>query len=246
MSRMLHLLFGLVAYCLFLGVFLYLIGFVADLSQLPRTVDHPVGALAAAPAAGIDIALILVFGLQHSIMARAVFKAAWTRIVPEALERSVFVLFASFALVLLFAFWQPLPAILWDVSETPAALLLWVVFVAGWGIVLLSTFLISHFELFGLTQVWNQLRAAPAVTPTLRQPFFYKFVRHPLYSGFIIAFWATPRMSIGHVLLALGMTIYMIVAIEYEERDLVRLFGSDYETYRTRVGKLTPRLRRAR
>ncbi|MDO6413185.1 isoprenylcysteine carboxylmethyltransferase family protein [Sphingomonas sp. BIUV-7] len=246
MSRVAHLLFGIVAYGVFLGVFLYLIGFVGDLAVLPRTVDHPASALAPVAAIAVDALLILVFGLQHSIMARAGFKAAWTRIVPEAIERSLFVLFASAALVLLFLFWQPLRGDVWDVRGTLGAPLLWVVFGAGWGIVLLSTFLINHFELFGLSQVWNQLRQRPAAAPVLRQPLLYKLVRHPLYSGFFIAFWATPHMSYGHALLAVGMSVYMLIAIVYEERDLVRMFGQDYEEYRGRVGKLAPRLRRAR
>jgi protein-S-isoprenylcysteine O-methyltransferase Ste14 len=246
MLRALHLLLGILAYCFFLGVFLYLIGFVADLSPLPRTVDRPTGALSGGAAVLADIVLILIFGLQHSIMARAGFKAAWTRIVPQAIERSLYVLFASLALVLLFAFWQPLPDTLWDMRGTIAAPVLWALFACGWLIALLSTFLLNHFELFGLTQVWNAMRAVPPASPVFRQPFFYRLVRHPLYSGFFIAFWATPHMSHGHLLLAVGMSAYMLIAIDYEERDLVRLFGTDYEAYRARVGKLSPRFGRLR
>jgi protein-S-isoprenylcysteine O-methyltransferase Ste14 len=245
MTRSLFLLFGVLAYLLFFATFLYLVGFVADAPFLPRTVDHPMGA-GWPMAMAIDAGLILLFGLQHSGMARAGFKAMWTRIVPEAVERSVYVVFSSLVLILLFACWQPMPGMVWNLGlATPAALVAWALFGCGWLIVLLSTFMISHFELFGLTQVWNHLRANPPKAQAFYQPLFYRVVRHPLYSGFFIAFWATPRMSHGHLLLAVGMSIYMLIAIEYEERDLVRAFGADYEGYKARMGKLTPRLRRA-
>lgn len=244
MIRSLYLLFGAIAYVIFLLTFLYLVGFVADLPFLPRTVDRAGAALAPVAAILLDAGLITIFALQHSVMARAGFKAVWTKLVPEPIERSAYVLFASLALILLFAFWQPIAGTLWDVRGTVAAPVLWALFGCGWAIVLLSTFLISHFELFGLTQVWNHLREKAALAPRFHQPFFYKFVRHPLYSGFFIAFWATPRMSYSHLLLAAGMSFYMLVAIEFEERDLIRLFGADYEAYRQKVGKLAPKLRR--
>lgn len=244
MTRSIHLLFGIVAYAIFLLVFLYLVGFVADLPGLPTTVDRPAPGRSTGLAVAIDGALILLFGLQHSVMARQGFKRAWTRIVPEPIERSTFVLFTCLALIAMFVFWQPIPATLWDVRGQPAAILFWALFGAGWLIVLLSTFLLNHFELFGLQQVWNALRERAASAPQLRQPLFYKLVRHPLYSGFFIAFWATPHMTVGHALLAAGMSVYMLIAIEYEERDLIGLFGAEYETYRGRVGKLMPRFRR--
>ncbi|WP_454883600.1 methanethiol S-methyltransferase [Sphingomonas oryzagri] len=244
MARSLHLLFGIVAYAIFLLVFLYLIGFVADWPMLPTTVDRPETGVPTAIATVVDIALILVFGFQHSVMARQGFKRAWTRIVPEPIERSTYMLFTCIALVLMFALWQPMPATLWDARGGPLGILLWGLFGAGWLIVLLSTFLLNHFELFGLQQVWNALRKHAAIAPQLRQPFFYKLVRHPLYSGFFMAFWATPHMTAGHLLLAVGMSIYMLIAIVYEERDLIGLFGAEYEAYRGRVGKLVPRFRR--
>ena len=243
MQRFPYLLFAAFSYIVFLMTFLYLIGFVADLTWLPHTVDRPAGSGGDA-AAAVDAGLVLLFGLQHSLMARQGFKRAWTRIVPEPVERSAFVLFASLALVVLFLFWRPLPRILWQVAPGTGATALWALFGLGWLIVLLSTFLISHFELFGLKQAWNHLRAGTVRPPVFRQPFLYRLVRHPLYAGFFIAFWATPRMTVGHLLLAGGMSCYMLVAIEYEERDLVRLFGRDYEAYRLGVGKLLPRLRR--
>jgi protein-S-isoprenylcysteine O-methyltransferase Ste14 len=243
MTRGLYLLFGVFAYLIFFATFLYLIGFVGNLPELPRTVDWgPTSALV--PALIVNLALIALFGIQHSVMARQGFKRAWTKIVPEPIERSAYVLFASLALIVLFAFWRPIPALLWSVENDIAAGLLWAVFALGWLVVLLSTFLISHFELFGLKQVYLHLRGSTAEGPQFRKPFFYKLIRHPLYSGFFLAFWATPVMTSGHLLLALGMSAYMLVAIRYEERDLVQLFGDDYETYRRDVGMLTPRTRR--
>ena len=243
MARGLYLLFGGIAYLVFFATFLYLMGFLANLPGLPSTVDiGPATPLAGA--AMVDLALIAIFGLQHSVMARRGFKAAWTEVVPAPIERSVYVVFSSLALILLFVAWRPLPAIVWSVSGPIGEGLLWALFAAGWLIVLLSTFLLNHFELFGLSQVWRNLRGRAAAAPQFRQPFFYKLVRHPLYSGFILAFWATPVMTVGHLLFAGGMTAYILIAIRHEERDLVGLFGRDYMDYRARVGMLTPRLRR--
>ena len=160
------------------------------------------------------------------------------------MARGLYVLIASLTLILLFAFWRPIPAEVWRVEHAAGAALLWALFGAGWLIVLLSTFLINHFELFGLQQVYLHARSREAAAPRFRTPFFYRTVRHPLYSGFFLAFWATPVMSHGHLLLAIGVSIYMLIAIRYEERDLVHLFGEDYENYRRDVGMLTPRWRR--
>jgi protein-S-isoprenylcysteine O-methyltransferase Ste14 len=243
MKRLGFMSFGLAAYIIFLLTFLYLVGFIASVPQLPRSIDRPPGAAPTGVAVLIDLGLIAIFGVQHSVMARSGFKAAWTRIVPEPIERSSYMIFACLALILLFTFWQPLPGMLWDLRGSVAEPALWVLFAAGWAIVLLSTFLISHFELFGLTQVWNHWRNAPPAAPRFHQPLFYKLVRHPLYSGFMIAFWATPVMSYGHLLFAAAMSSYMLIAIQFEERDLVRLFGRDYEDYRQRVGKIIPGVR---
>jgi protein-S-isoprenylcysteine O-methyltransferase Ste14 len=244
MARAIYLLFGILAYLIFFATFLYLIAFVGDLPWVAVTVDRGGMAGSVPLAVIVDLALIALFGLQHSIMARQGFKTAWKRIVPEPLERSTFVLFASLVLVILFLLWRPLPATMWSVGNQTGIYLLWGLFGTGWLIVLLSTFLLSHFELFGLHQVWSHARGTSLPEPQFRQPLFYKMVRHPLYAGFFLAFWATPHMTAGHLLLALGMSAYMLIAIRYEERDMVGLFGKDYVAYQGRVGMLTPRLRR--
>lgn len=241
MARAFYLLFGILAYLVFFASFLYLIAFVGNCPMVPYAVDR--GPAAAWPvAAGIDLALIALFGLQHSVMARAPFKAAWTRIVPAPVERSMYVLLASLCLIVLFVFWRPIPAPVWTVTGPFLVYALWALFALGWLIVLVSTFLISHFELFGLTQVWSHASGRTIPAPTFRTPLFYKRVRHPIYSGFILAFWATPAMSLGHLLLAAGMTLYILIAIRHEERDLVGMFGAEYEAYRRTAGKLIPRL----
>ncbi len=243
MSKAASLGFAVAAYAVFFATFLYLIGFVGDLAALPRTVerglDGPLGL-----AVAVDLGLIALFGIQHSVMARQGFKRAWTRVVPKQAERSVYVLAASLTLMALFAFWHPIAGTVWNATG-PLAAVLWALFGIGWLLVLLSTFLINHFELFGLQQAWFHARGREAAAPQFRQPLFYRLVRHPLYSGFLIAFWATPHMSYGHLLLAAGMTVYILIAIRHEERDLVGLFGRDYEDYRGRVGMLVPGLGRA-
>lgn len=240
MARAIYLLFGFVAYLIFFATFLYLVAFTGDCPGIPWAVDRgppspmPVAIL-------IDVALIALFGVQHSVMARAPFKAAWTRIVPEPIERSLYVLLASLCLIVLFVFWRPIPAIVWSVQNQGAAYALWALFGLGWLIVLVSTFLLNHFELFGLRQVWSHASGWEIPEPVFREPLFYKRVRHPLYSGFVLAFWATPVMTAGHLLLAAGMTVYILIAIRHEERDLVHLFGTTYQDYRRRAGMLIPK-----
>ncbi|MFL6721939.1 MAG: methanethiol S-methyltransferase [Sphingomonas sp.] len=248
MSRALSLLFAVVAYGIFFATFLYLIGFVGNLPYMPRTVDAPPSNLAPAVAGLIDLALVALFGLQHSSMARQGFKRAWTRVVSPAIERSIYVLFASLALIVLFLLWQPIEASIWNVpaSMTWLRVILWGLFALGFTIVLISTFLINHFELFGLQQAWFNLRQRQAAAPELRQPLFYRWVAHPLYAGFFLAFWSTPTMTAGHLLLALAMSAYMLFAIRLEERDLTDLFGARYTEYRGQVGMLTPRFTGAR
>jgi protein-S-isoprenylcysteine O-methyltransferase Ste14 len=243
MSRTLTLLFAIIAYAIFFATFLYLIVFVGDFGISAKTVD--VGPESPPlTAALIDVALIALFGLQHSVMARPKFKARWTRIVPPPAERSVYVLAASIALMILFLGWRPIGAIVWSVTNPLLVDLLWVVFWIGWLTVLVTTFLINHFELFGLQQAWLNFRGQEAAKPEFRQPLFYKWVRHPLYLGFFLAFWAAPEMTAGHFLLAVGVSVYMLIAIRYEERDLTDLFGDEYRNYRSGVGMLLPRFRR--
>jgi protein-S-isoprenylcysteine O-methyltransferase Ste14 len=234
------MLFAIICYAIFFATFLYLIVFVGDFSFAGRTVD--VGAEAPAlTAAIIDIVLIALFGLQHSIMARPAFKAKWTRIVPPPVERSIFVLAASIMLMILFIGWRPIGLIVWNVTNPPLQMLIWAIFWVGWVTVLISTFLINHFELFGLQQAWFNMRGREGEKPELKQPLFYRWVAHPMMSGFFLAFWAAPEMTAGHLLLALGMSIYILIALRHEERDLTELFGDDYRRYRSGVGMLIPR-----
>jgi methanethiol S-methyltransferase len=238
MGRVLALVFGAVAYAVFLGAFLYAIGFVTGLI-VPKTIDTgPMGPVGAAIV--IDVLLLTVFALQHSVMARAPFKRWWTQYVPAPIERSMYVLLASLALILVFWQWRPIGAIVWEASNPTLAMVLMGLSFVGWGLVILSTFLINHFELFGLHQVANNLAGKTMPAPRFRTPLFYKFVRHPIYMGFIIAFWAAPTMTVGHLLFAAVTTAYIFVGILLEERDLLDLFGDDYRSYRERVSMLVP------
>ena len=238
MNRIVAFLYGLLSYAVFFATFLYAIGFVGDLF-VPKSIDS--GATAPATSALIvDLVLMSVFAVQHSVMARRQFKQWWTKFVPPAVERSTYVLFASLALVLLFWQWRPLPAAIWQIADPRLALAVTSLSLAGWLIVLTSTFLINHFELFGLQQVAHNLAGRPTAAPRFRTPLFYQFVRHPIYLGFIIAFWATPVMTTGHLLFAAVTTTYIVIGILLEERDLVEMFGDDYRHYRARVAMLMP------
>lgn len=229
---------GVAIYAVFFATFLYAVGFVGDL-LVPKTIDSgATGAVASTIA--IDLALMTVFALQHSVMARPAFKRAWTKVVPQALERSVYVLLASLALMLLFWQWRPLPAMMWAAPSGAARWVIWALFWIGWATVLLSTFLINHFDLFGLKQVWEYRRAGVTPPPEFRTPLFYRVVRHPLYLGFVVAFWAAPTMTMGRLLFAAATTAYILVAIQLEERDLTAVFGDRYRDYRRRVSMLLP------
>jgi len=225
------------AYLGFLGVMLYAIGFVGDF-LVPKTIDRPAG-MGGAGAVLIDLGLLALFAVQHSAMARPGFKRWWTRFVPQPLERSTYVLLASAALALLFWGWQPLSGTVWRVGGIGQALL-YTVFALGWVIVVASTFLINHFDLFGLRQVAFHLRGEPYRHVPFQVKTLYKFVRHPIMLGFVIAFWATPHMSWGHLLFALGTTGYILFGIQLEERDLADWLGPDYEEYRQQVSMLIP------
>ena len=240
MSRHASLAYGSIAYGVFLATFLYAIGFVGGF-LVPKTVDS--GALAPWPEAlFINTLLLGLFAVQHSVMARPAFKRLWTRIVPHAIERSTYVLFASLILILLFWQWRPIPTVVWSVESTAASVVLWTVFCAGWMLVLVSTFLISHFELFGLTQVVRHWLSRATPEPVFHTPLLYKHVRHPIYLGFLLAFWATPVMTAGHLLFAIGTTGYILIGIRLEEHDLVALFGDKYLAYRRQVAMLIPGL----
>jgi protein-S-isoprenylcysteine O-methyltransferase Ste14 len=246
MTRALSLGFAIVCYAIFFATFLYLIIFVGDFdlgSLSPKTLDTLPSSLPLALALVIDVALIALFGVQHSVMARPAFKRAWTRFVPAPVERSMYVLLSSLALIIMFRFWQPIDAIVWSIRNPFVADFLQLLFWLGWTLVLVSTFLINHFELFGLQQAWARNRQREEQVPQLREPLLYRFVRHPMMLGFFFAFWATPTMTAGHLLLAAGMSAYILIALHYEERDLIGVFGADYENYRSRVGMLFPRFR---
>jgi protein-S-isoprenylcysteine O-methyltransferase Ste14 len=232
-------------YAAFFAAFVYLIGFVAGFDALPTHVDK--GRTAApATAAVIDLALIALFGIQHSVMARPGFKATWTRLVSPALERAVYCLASAICLILLFAFWHPIAGTVWSVGEPVARIALWVLFFAGWGILFVATHLINHWELFGLAQAWRNWRGTTAPAAEFRTPLFYRFVRHPIYTGFLLALWSTPEMSYGHMLLAAGLSVYIFIGIAFEERDLIGHYGEVYADYRKRVGMVFPGIGRRR
>ncbi|HET6545230.1 MAG TPA: NnrU family protein [Rhodanobacteraceae bacterium] len=242
MRNTLVLLYGFIAYIVFLLTFLYAIGFVGDF-LVPRTIDRPPQDAAAMPLAWIvDVALLGLFAVQHSAMARRGFKDWLTRWLPAPIERSTYVLVTSLVLILLFWQWRPLPGVIWDVGAGGAWwMLLYALFALGWLLVLAGTFVINHFDLFGLRQVWFAARSHEYPAVEFKEGWFYRLVRHPLMLGFIVAFWATPRMSTGHLLFAVATTGYILIAVRFlEERDLVAMHGETYRDYQRRVPMLCP------
>ncbi|HEU5400860.1 MAG TPA: isoprenylcysteine carboxylmethyltransferase family protein [Terriglobales bacterium] len=229
--------YGVVCYVVFFATFLYAIGFIGNIA-VPKSIDS--GSQTALPVAlGIDLALLALFAIQHSVMARQGFKAVWTRIVPSAVERSTYVLFSSVALLVLFWNWQPIGGVAWSVESPAGRYLLLGMYGLGWAIVLVATFLINHFDLFGLRQVWLALRGNAYTPLKFRTPALYRIVRHPLYVGWLLVFWSAPRMTTAHLVFAIATTAYILIAIQFEERDLVRMHG-EYEEYRRRVPMLLP------
>jgi protein-S-isoprenylcysteine O-methyltransferase Ste14 len=235
------LAYGIASYGLFLGVFVYAVGFIGGFltpTRLDGAQNRPLW-----QALAIDLGLLGLFAVQHSVMARPAFKRWWTRFVPEAVERSTYVLLSSLALVALFAWWQPIGGILWDAPAGPVRGAVIALYLFGWALLLYATFLIDHFDLFGLKQVWRRLRGAPYVPPQFYTPGLYRVVRHPLYVGWLTIFWAAPTMTVAHLVFALVTTAYILFAIQLEERDLVDAFGERYVAYRRTTPMLIPRLR---
>jgi protein-S-isoprenylcysteine O-methyltransferase Ste14 len=243
MGAVLSLAYGVVVYFFFLATFLYAIGFVGNVA-VPKSVDTG-AAVPLAEALIVNLLLLGLFAVQHSVMARRSFKRWWTQIVSPAVERSTFVLAATLALALLMWQWRPIAQpVIWTMENSTAVLAIQAVFWLGWAVLLVSTFLINHFELFGLRQVYARLTGRPVPEPEFRTPLFYGHVRHPIYLGFLLAFWAAPVMTAGHLLFAIATTGYILIGIWFEERDLIAQFGDRYRAYRRQVGMLIPLPRR--
>ncbi len=238
MKRITIFVYGVACYLLFLGTFLYAIGFLGNI-VVPKSIDsNPTRPVAQALL--VDAGLLALFALQHSIMARQWFKRGWTKLVPESAERSTYVLFSSAALLVMFWQWQPIGGVVWNVESAGARAAMQVTCAAGWSLVLASTFLINHFDLFGIRQVYLYLVGAPYTPLRFRTPLFYRHVRHPLYLGWFLAFWATPVMTAAHLLFASLASAYILVAIRFEEKDLIRVHGEKYRAYRERVPMILP------
>jgi protein-S-isoprenylcysteine O-methyltransferase Ste14 len=235
------LLYGLAVYVFFLATFVYAIGFVGNLPMLPKTIDSG-AAVPLAEALIVNLVFLGLFAVQHSVMARRGFKRWWTRIVPQSVERSTFVLAATVVLALLLWQWRPIAEpVIWSVQNPIGKVVINLVFWLGWTVLLVSTFLINHFELFGLRQVFANALGRPIPAQEFRTPGLYRHVRHPIYLGFVLGFWATPQMTAGHLLMAVGTTGYILIGIWFEERDLIAQFGDRYRVYREQVGMLLPR-----
>ncbi len=242
MGKVIAFVYGAVAYVVFFVSFVYAIGFVGNLIVPKGIDDGPVGPIGAALL--INVLLLGLFAVQHNVMARPAFKVWWTRLVPHAVERSTFVLLASLILLLMYWQWRPMPAVVWDVESGAGRLVLLGLFGLGWLIVLLSTFMIGHFELFGLERVFTHLRGQAEAPAAFKTPGFYRLVRHPLMTGFILAFWAAPTMTQGRLLFAAVTTVWILISIQLEERDLIDMFGDTYRKYRREVSMLVPMPRR--
>jgi protein-S-isoprenylcysteine O-methyltransferase Ste14 len=240
MKRWIYFAYGTASYLLFFALYAYMACFVGGFA-IPRTIDSPAGG-PGGTALVVNLSLLLLFGLQHSVMARPWFKNVWTRLVPTPVERSTYMFASSLVLVLLMWAWRPIDAIVWNIEQPVLRTVAWTLFAAGWLAVPAVSYLINHFDLFGMRQVWLQLRGQEYTSLPFRTPLAYKHVRHPLYLGWTLAFWATPTMTVGHLLFAVVLTGYMGVAAIFEERDLVAHFGERYAEYRRRVPMFVPRI----
>jgi protein-S-isoprenylcysteine O-methyltransferase Ste14 len=237
MKRLTIFVYGIASYAVFFGSFLYAIGFIGNL-WVPKSIDSPRD-VTLGMALLVDLGLLGLFAVQHSVMARPAFKRWWTRIVPESAERSTYVLFSSLALIVLFWLWQPLGGEVWSITSTGGVDAMYVIYAAGWLLLLYVTFLIDHFDLFGLRQVWLQLVGKPFTPVTFKTPWLYRQIRHPLYVGWLMIFWATPTMTVTHLVFAIMTTAYILVAIQFEEHDLIAAHP-EYADYKKRVPSLIP------
>ena len=243
MKRISAFIYAILSYFLFFGTFLYMVFFLGDM-LVPKTINSgEAGSVASAVL--INLGLIALFGVQHTVMARKSFKDRWTRYISKPIERSTYVLLSSAALLILIRFWQPLPGIIWDIEAGWGSMLLEWGFWLGWLIVFLSTWMIDHFSLFGLKQTWSYMKNREPENPGFMEPGLYKYVRHPLMLGFLIAFWSTPHMTTGHLIFSGGMTLYILIGVYFEEKAMMKRFGEEYGDYRKRVPKFFPLLRKS-
>lgn len=256
MKKLIFFLYAILCYSIFFAVFLYLIGFVENISQFSfaaalsplfsKTLDMGESTLSILPAIIVDFLLIALFGIQHSVMARSGFKQKWTKFIPEPIERSTYVLFTSIILIILYYFWQPLTTPIWDLSATSTGVVFFIISLVGWGLLLISTFLINHFDLFGLRQPYLYAKNKEMEQLSFRTPVLYKIIRHPIYFSFLIAFWFAPLMTVGHLVFNIGMTAYIFIGIYHEEKDLMKNFGVQYLDYCTKTPQIIPSVTKKR
>jgi len=237
MQKQLYFVYGVLCHAMFLAVFLYMVGFLAN-AFVPKSIDSGMEG-AFGQALLINVALIVLFGLPHSVMARPTFKRWWAKIVPTTIERSTYVLVSNVLMILLFLLWRPMTGVIWEVEASAARTGLWALFGFGWLLIVFSSLLINHFDLFGTRQVWLHLKGQEYTPPEFGMPFLYRLVRHPLYVGWLLAFWVTPTMTSGHLLFSFATTLYILIAIHFEERNLIEAH-SEYADYRRRIPMLIP------